>query len=150
MWILNWLPDWLFYGLIVIGVLGYAVTHLLRFVPIPVIYIYKTPIQLISIVLIILGTFMSGAIHNEKEWIARVKEMEQKVAIAQQKSEKANVQVVTKYVTQTKVVKEKAQEIIKYVDREIVKYDTKFAEGGTCEIPKEFILTINKASETPK
>jgi hypothetical protein len=140
MWILKWLPDWIFYGLLLIGLFGYAITYLLRFIPIPAIYIYKTPIQIVSIALVVIGTFMSGAIHNEAQWIARVEEMKQKIVEVQQKSEKANTEIVTKVVTKTQVVKEKGDEIIKYVDREIVKYD------NTCTIPKEFIDTLNKAA----
>jgi len=147
MWLLKWLPDLFFYGLLLIGLLGYAVTHLLRFIPIPAIYIYKTPIQITSIVLVALGTFMSGAIHNDAQWLARVKELEEKLVVAEQKSEKTNTEIITKYVTKTKIVKEKGDEIIKFVDREIVKYDTKFLPGAQCELPKEFIDSINGAAK---
>jgi predicted membrane chloride channel (bestrophin family) len=147
MWILKWLPDWIFYGLLLIGLLGYAVTYLLRFIPIPAIYIYKTPIQIVSIALVVIGTFMSGAIHEQAAWLARVKEIEEKLVIAEQKSEKVNTEVITKYVTKTQVVKEKGEDIIKFVDREVVKYDTKFLPGGECEIPKEVIESINKAAK---
>jgi hypothetical protein len=140
MWILKWLPDWIFYGLLLIGLLGYAVTYLLRFIPIPAIYIYKTPIQIVSIALVVIGTFMSGAIHEQAAWLARVKEMEAKVAEVEQKSEQANTEIQTKIVTKTQIIKEKGDEIVKYVDREIVKYDS------TCVIPKEVVDTINKAA----
>jgi hypothetical protein len=140
MWILKWLPDWIFYGLLLIGLLGYAVTYLLRFIPIPAIYIYKTPIQIVSIALVVIGTFMSGAIHEEAAWLARVKEMEAKVAEVEHKSEQVNTEIQTKIVTKTQVVREKGDEIVKYVDREIVKFD------NTCVIPKEVVDTINKAA----
>jgi hypothetical protein len=141
MWILKWLPDWIFYGLLLVGIFGYAATYLLRFIPIPAIYMYKTPIQMVSIALVVIGTFMSGAIHEEAAWLARVKEMEEKVALAEQKSEKVNTEIQTKVVTKTQVIKEKGDEIIKYVDREIVKFDS------SCIIPKEFVDTLNKAAE---
>ena len=113
MWILKWLPYWIFYALFLIGVAGYLATYLLRFIPIPALYMYKTPIQLVSIVLVVVGVFMAGAIHNEEAWIARVKEMEAKVAEAQAKSAEENVKIVEKVVTKTQVVKEKAQEVVK-------------------------------------
>ena len=141
MWILKWLPDWIFYGLIVVGLFGYAVTYLLRLIPIPAIYIYKTPIQIVSITLVVIGTFMSGAIHNDAQWLARVKELEEKIAIVEQKSEVVNTEIVTKIVTKTQYIKQKGEDIIKYVDKEIIKYDT------SCVIPKEFVDTINKAAE---
>lgn len=93
---------------------------------------------------------MSGAISNEEAWLAKVKELESKVEAAQVESSKENVKIETKVVTKTQVVKERGQEIIKYVDREIVKYDTKFLPGGECEIPREFIVIHNRAAEAPK
>jgi hypothetical protein len=150
MWILKWLPFWLFYAVLGVGFLGLAVTYLLKFIPIPAIYIYKTPIQLGSVALIVIGTYMSGAISNEEAWLARVKELEAKVEAAQIESEKENVKIETKVITKTQLIKERGEEIIKYVDKEIVKYDTKFLPGGECEIPKEFIVLHNKAAEAPK
>ena len=150
MWILNWLPFWFFYAVLGVGIIGLAVTYLLRFVPLPAIYIYKTPIQLISVALIAIGTYMSGAISNEEAWIARVQELEAKVEAAQVESVKENVKIETKVVTKTQVIKQRGEDIIQYIDKEIVKYDTKFLPGGICEIPKEFIEAHNKAAEVPK
>jgi hypothetical protein len=130
--------------------LGLAATYLLRFIPLPAIYIYKTPIQLISVVLIAIGTYMSGAISNEEAWLARVQELEAKVEAAQVESVKENVKIETKVVTKTQVIKQRGEDIIQYIDKEIVKYDTKFLPGGECEIPKEFIQAHNKAAEAPK
>jgi hypothetical protein len=150
MWILKWLPFWTFYATIVVGLLGLAATYLLRFIPLPTIYIYKTPIQLISVVLIAIGTYMSGAISNEEAWLARVQELEAKVEAAQVESVKENIKIETKVVTKTQVIKQRGEDIIQYIDKEIVKYDTKFLPGGECEIPKEFIQAHNKAAEAPK
>ncbi len=133
-----------------IGLLGLFATYLLKFIPLPALYIYKTPIQLGSVALIVIGTYMSGAISNEEAWLARVKDLEQKIEAAQVESSKENVKIETKVVTKTQVVKERGQEIIQYVDREIVKYDTKFLPGGECEIPKEFIKVLNNAAKPPE
>lgn len=144
MWILKWLPDWIFYGILLTGLVGFFVTYLLKFIPIPAIYMYKTPIQMVSLALIVIGVFMAGAIHNEEAWLARVREMEAKVAEAQVKSAEENIKIVEKVVTKTQVIKEKANEVVKYVDREVVKYDSR------CEIPKEFVKAHNDAAEPPK
>ena len=144
MWVLKFLPNWIFYLLFFIGVAGIAATYLLRFIPIPSIYMYKTPIQLVSIVLVAIGTFMAGAIHDNEAWEARVRELEAKLAIAQVESVKENVKIVEKVVTKTQVIKEKAQTNVEYIDREVVKYN------NICEIPKEFIQLHNSAAEVPK
>jgi uncharacterized membrane protein len=148
MWILQWLPDWIFYGIFFAGLLGLLATYIMKFIPF--VYVYRTPIQAISILAIAIGTYMSGAISNEEAWQARVKEMEAKVAAAEVQSVKENVKIVEKVVKKTEYITRRGQDIIQYVDREIVKYDTKFAPGGVCEIPKEFIEAHNDAAEAPK
>ena len=144
MWILKWLPDWIFYGILFIGVIGYAATYLLKYIPIPAVYMYKTPIQLVSIAFIVFGVFMSGAIYNEEAWVARVKEMEAKIAEAQVRSAEENVKIVEKVVTKIQVIRDRTDVGIKYIDREVVKYD------NTCVIPKEFVKAHNDAAEPPK
>jgi len=148
MWILQWLPDWIFYGIFFAGLLGLLATYVMKFIPF--VYVYRTPIQAISILAIVIGTYMSGAISNEEAWQAKVKEMEAKVAAAEVKSVKENIKIVEKVVTKTEYITRRGQDIIQYVDKEIVKYDTKFAPSGVCELPKEFIKAINNAAETPK
>ena len=151
MWILEWLPNWIFYAVLLVGVFGLIVSYFVRFLSfIPFVYMYKTPIQLGSLAAIVLGTFMAGAIHDNEAWQAKVREMEAKVAAAEAQSKEENVKIVEKVITKTQVVKTRGQDVIKYVDREIVKYDTKFAPGGVCEIPKEFIKAHNDAAEAPK
>ena len=144
MWILKWLPFWIFYATFFVGLLGFIATYLLRFVPIPALFMYKTPIQIVSAILMIVGVYMSGAISNEEAWLAKVKELEVKVAEAEAKSQQVNVQVVEKVVTKTQVVRERGRGIVQYVDREVVKYDSK------CEIPKEAVTAVNQAAEGVK
>ena len=93
---------------------------------------------------------MSGSIYASKDWVARVKEMQAKVVIVEVKSKEENVKIVEKVVKKTEYITRRGQDIIQYVDREIVKYDTKFLPGGECEIPKEFIKSMNDAAEKPK
>ena len=152
MWILKWLPDWFFHAMLIGGVLGLISTYFVGLIAklIPPFYVYKTPIQLLSIVMVVVGTFMMGAIHNNNEWEARVKELEDKVRVAEAKSQVVNTEIVTKLVTKKQIIKERGEEVVKYIDREVVKYDTKFLPGQDCELPKEFIKSINKAAETPQ
>ena len=148
---LQWLPNWIFYAVLLAGVFGLVASYLIRFLSfIPFLYVYKTPIQLGSIVAIVIGTFMAGAIYDNDAWEARVKEMEEKVAAAEVQSKEENIKIVEKVVNKVQIVKTRGQDIVKYVDREVVKYDTKFAPGGICEIPKEFIKAHNDAAEVPK
>lgn len=140
MWILNFLPNWIFSAILFIGIAGFSVTYLIRFIPIPAIYIYKTPIQLISLALIVVGVYMSGAISNDEAWKLKVSELEKKIAAAELESAKENTKIVEKVVVKREYYKERGNDIIKYVDREIVKYDE------SCNIPKEFVEAHNNAA----
>jgi len=145
LFILEFLPGWVFLGLFAIGVLGFLLTYFLKLVPIPIVYMYKTPIQIASIALIVFATFMYGGVYNNDAWMAKVKEMEAKVAIAEEAAKKENVKIEEKVVEKTKVVKEKGDEIIKYIDREVIKKEevVKFVEN--CPIPKDIVDLHNQA-----
>ena len=145
MWILKWLPDWIFYGVLLLGVLGYAATHLIKLLSfIPGIYMYKKPIELVSIGLIVIGTFMSGAIHDNNAWLERVDEMKAKVAKAEEEAKAANVKIDQKTQEKVKVIKGKDVLVKQYIDREVTKYDNQ------CVIPQVFVKAHNDAAEAPK
>ena len=117
---------------------------------IPVINQYRIPAQVLGIALLVAGVYWRGGYAVEQEWRERVAEVEDRVAAAEAKSAEENVKIVTKVVTKTQVIKTRGETITKYIDREIVKYDEKFARGGMCEIPQEFIKAHNSAAEAPK
>jgi len=142
MWILNFLPDWIFHFILLAGIGGLIASYLMKFIPF--VYMYKTPIQIVSVVAIVGSTFMLGAAWNDQAWRDRVAEMEQKVAAAEVKSAEENVKIVTKIVKKTEIVRIKGEEIVKYIDKEIVKYNDR------CEIPEDFVKTLNDAAEQSK
>ena len=142
MWILQWLPNWIFYLMFFAGLLGLVATYVMKFIPF--VYMYRTPIQVASVILVAVGTYMAGAISNEEAWVARVQEMELKVAAAEAQSAKENIKVVEKVVNKVQIVRQRGDDIIKYVDREITKYDNQ------CVIPKEFVEAHNRAAEAIK
>ena len=117
---------------------------------IPVINQYPIPAQVLGIALLVIGVYWRGGYAIEMEWRERVAEVEARVAAAEAASKEENVKIVTKVVTKIQVVRTRGEDIVKYVDREIIKYDTKFAPGGQCEIPQEFIRAHNSAAEAPK
>ena len=144
MWLLQFLPDWIYYGILAIGLVGLAVTYLLKFIPIPAIFIYRTPIQLASVAMIAFGVYMAGAIANEQLWKDRVAQLEKEYAESQVKSEKVTTEVVTKYITKREIIKQRGEDQIRYIDREITKYNE------ICKLPKDVISVHNEAAKAPK
>lgn len=143
MWIFTIAPDWVIHAIFTLGLIGIIAGFLLGFIP--VIRTYKLPIQIISLLIFTFGVYLQGGLADNKEWEAKANELKAKLAEMETKVAKTDVEVVEKVVTQTKVVKEKGEEIIKYVDREIVKYDTKFITGGQCELPTDFYKAYNES-----
>jgi len=148
MWILHFLPESLILFATTALLLAGIVTTTISFLP--VLAQYRTPTQVLGIALLVAGVYLRGGLSVEMEWRERVAEMEQKVAEAQAESQKVNETVKARVVTKTQVIRTRGENIVKYVDREVIKYDTKFAPGGQCELPREFVKAINDAAEAPK
>lgn len=136
MWMLNFLPDYIFHLLTLIGFVGI----LASLFPIP----YKSIVQIISVAIISFSLYTEGAISNEAAWQLKVKEVEAKIATAEVQSVKQNIKIKEKIVVRQELIHEKGEDIIKYIEKEIVKYD------NSCIIPKEFIQAHNKAAEALK
>jgi len=148
MWLLSFLPDWWFYALLALGLAGIFVSYLMSIIPF--VSMYRNLIQATSIVAIIIGTYMSGAISNENEWRLKIKNLELKISQSETQSAEQNVKIVEKIIVKKQIVKERGEEVIKYIDREVVKYDTKFIQGGDCELPNEFFDALNQAAGVGK
>lgn len=138
MWILKFLPNWLFYLTLLAGIAVFLVTYFVKVLP------QAKLVQVASVAVVAFSIYMIGAISNNDAWLARVKDLEVKVAEAEAKSATTNTDILEKAVVKTQVVKERGRDIVKYVDREVVKYDT------NCTIPQEFVTAHNRAAEAPK
>ena len=86
----------------------------------------------------------------EAEWRERVAEVEAKLKIAEEKSTATNQKIDTVAKEKIKIIRGQTQIVRQYIDREVVRYDTKFLPGGQCEIPQEFIQAHNKSAERTK
>ena len=142
MWLMAILPDFVFHSLTVIGVLGVVCSLFFSFIPF--VSSYKTPIQILSIIALVVGIYFQGAIANEAKMKVQISELQVKVAEAQAKAAKENIKIVEKIVYKDKIIRQRGEDIIRYVAREITKYDNQ------CVIPKEFVEIVNKAAERPQ
>ena len=136
MWIINFIPNFYYY-LTMLGVLLLIASWFLKFVPL--IKTHALLIQIVGLIMTLAGVFWMGGVAVEREWQARVKEVEAKLAKAEAKSAKANTRIVTKVVEKKVIIKERASARSKYIEREIVKYDDK------CQIPDEAMKALNAA-----
>ena len=152
MFILHFLPDavilWFCNVLLLVGVVltiaGFFAHR------IPLIWQYQVPFKILGIALLAGGVYFRGGYGVEMAWRERVAEVNAQLKAAEEQSTAANVKIETKTQETIKYIRGRTEVVREYVDREVVKYDTKFMPGGICEIPKEFIKAHNDAAEGPK
>lgn len=141
MWILNWLPDWIFWATLLLALAAFVITYFLRFIPLPVFWTYKVPIQILSVLTIVFSVYMLGAQANEQAWQLKVKQAETRAEKAEALAQQKNVEIVEKVIYKDRIIRQQTEAAVKYIDREIVKYNTR------CEIPEEFTQTHNQAAK---
>ena len=137
-WILTLLPVWTIHSVLGLGILGLLVAFFVQRIPFVKTYGYL--IKIVSSILLILGLFVQGALAYKESTALAVAKLEAKLAKAEAKSQKTNVEIVEKIVKDTEIVRVKGKTVTEYVDREIVKYD------NYCELPAEVIRAHNAAA----
>ena len=142
-WMINLIPDsffiWITYLLFGLGVALYLVSKLV--VWIPLIAQYKFPVELLGVILLTVGAYLFGSHNNDMAWKSRIKELEQQVKIAEEKSQQVNTIVQTKVITKVKVVKQNV-----YVNREIIREVVGRQLDASCTLPVSTVVLHNSAS----
>jgi len=148
MWILHLLPDafieWIVNVILIAGALTTVAGFFVRFVPF--VNQYRIPVQIAGILLLTTGVYFRGGYSTEMAWRERVREAEARVAAAEQRSAETNTEIITKLVTQTKVIHKQGQDIVKYIDREVVRNQEVIRFVENCPIPSVIISTHNAAA----
>ena len=140
MWLLEFLPDWIFHAVLVVGVSAMAASFVLKFVPF--VTAYRLPIQAAGLILTVLGVWFEGAISNEAAWQARVHEMEQKVAAAEVKSAQETVRIVTRVVTQIQTIKDTTNANTQYLEKQVAQ-----DLDRECSLTNASVMLHNSASQ---
>jgi hypothetical protein len=132
-WLLKFLPALLIHGFMGLALVAFGLSY------IPLIP-YKSMLKWGGIAAIALGLFLEGCLLTQQAWEAEVARLQDKIKESEAKAAVINTEIVEKVVTQDKVIKEKGDQIIKYIDREVTKVDS------TCTIPEVVIKVHNAAA----
>jgi hypothetical protein len=144
-WMLGLLPDWFWALVLIAGLLAVLASFVLKFIPF--VSTYRLPLQVGGILALLVGVYFQGVIANEAKWEARVKELEAKLAVAEEESKQTNTVIQEKIVKQKEFVKGKTEYITRYIDKEIIKKEEVVKYIETCPVPKEIIELHNAATE---
>jgi hypothetical protein len=149
MWLMSWLPDalliWVINLILLIGLAGTAVSVMFKTVIryLPQLIAYRTALQVVSVLVLILGVYLKGGYAVESMWRERVKELEAKVAVAEAESKVVNTEVKEKIVERVRVVKE-TQVVIQEKLR-----DVQVTVDSQCKIHPKVIDILNEAALNP-
>ena len=142
-WIFSLIPDslfvWIYYIMLTAGIVFYVASKLVKWIP--TMGQYKLPAELVGVVLLVVGAYFYGGYGVQSAWQARVKELEEKVKIAEEKSQQVNTVIETKIVEKIKVVKENV-----YVNREIIKEVAGKQLDAQCTLPRSTVSLHDSAS----
>lgn len=136
MFLISFLPDWIFYGLLLLSVIGTFAGSFLG--NIPFIATYAKPIKYGSIATLLFSIYMIGGIANEEGWQKKVLEQQAEIAKLKQQEAEVTTKVVTKYIDKITVVKEKNNEISKYITT---------ASDSKCQLPNSFSVLHDAAAK---
>jgi putative cell wall-binding protein len=147
-WMLGLIPDWVWTTLLVGSVIGILSAWLLK--RIPFVSQYRFPIQAVSVASLLVSIWFISANSTNAVWEAKIKDLEDKVKLAEEAANTKNVEIQEKIVTKTTVIKEKGKTQIEYVDRVITQDKEVIKYIEQCPVPKAIIDAHNAAAEMNK
>jgi hypothetical protein len=142
-WMLSFIPDgiflWISYGLMAIGVGLYILSKVIKWLPL--LSQYKFPAEILGVIVLVVGAYVFGSYGTEMVWRERVRELEEKVAVAEQKSKETNVIIKEKIVNKIKEIKvyqDRIKEVIIEKERII---------DAQCTVPDEALEILNDSAK---
>jgi putative cell wall-binding protein len=147
-WMLGLLPEWIWTTLLVASIVGLLAAGLLK--RIPVVSQYNLPIQAVSVISLLVSIWFISANSTNAVWEAKIKDLEDKVKLAEEAANTKNIEIQEKIVTKTTVIKEKGKTQIEYVDRVITQDKEVIKYIEQCPVPKAIIDAHNAAAEMNK
>jgi hypothetical protein len=139
MWIVNFVPDFVFHLLLIAGLLGLAGSFVLDSVPF--VSTNAKAIQLASAVVLAIALFFEGAISDNAAWKARVQALELKVAQAETESAEANGKLSKQLSAKDKEIALAQAELKNRIKAGAVAMD------AVCRIPSDVVDILNDAAK---
>ena len=145
-WVISLIPDsvliWFINTVLLVGAIGTVAGFFIKFIPF--VNQYRLPVQIASVILLVLGVYFKGGYATEMAWRDKVKAAEERAALAEKQAEEANGKIQTQIVEKVKVVKENTvvyRDRIKEVEKQI---------DAKCEVAPEAVDIHNAAARNVK
>jgi len=143
MWQLQWmiglLPDWVFQLITAFGIILLIASQFLKHIPF--ISQYNLPAYVLGMIITITGVYYEGMHSGAETWQAKIKDVEDRVKVAENKSREVNTVIETKVVERVKIVKD-----TKNANKETAKLIARQLDDR-CVVPESTVVLINSASQ---
>ncbi len=141
-WMMSFIPDaffvWVSYTLVGVGIALYVLSKVIQWLPL--LSNYKFPAEILGVLLLTVGAYVFGSYGTEMIWRERVRELEEKVKISEEKSKEKNIEIRTKIVEKIKEVK-----VVQEVVKNIIIEKEKIIDAQ-CKVAPEAIDILNMAA----
>jgi len=142
MWILNWLPDFVFHLMLLVGLLAIGASFVLSFIPF--VSEYKLPIQVAGIILTVVAVWYEGGIAKDAEYKIRIAEMQLKISRSETAAAEANTKLAEQILREqarikdiTETNKKRLQELAGQLNKQ-------------CTVNNSVITVLNDAAKNRK
>lgn len=142
LWMLAFLPDWFWTLILIISLVGVILSFFLKLIPF--VNLYRIPIQLASILLLIVSIFFQGYYFNESFHATEKERLEKLKQEAEEKAKKATDDLVAAQGQLREEIAKKGQVSIKVVDRWLKPNSINLSDSERAEMQKQFAAMSEK------
>ncbi len=138
LWMLTFVPDWIYKAILWLGVFAVFAAYFLKIIP--VVSAYSKGLKVTGIILIVIGVWFNGQLSAEAKWKARITDLQNRIAQAEQQAAETSAQIETVYVDRVQVVRDTQYIIQGQIRESSVDLD------ATCQISPRAVEILNQAA----
>ena len=140
-WFMQLLPDallvWVVNGLLIAGAISVVLSFFTRIIPL--LGKYSLTLKVGGCILLIVGAYFKGGLNVELEYRERIREMEQRIEVAEAKSKEENIKIVEVIKVETEIVNRDTADTLYLIEQLKQQIDKQ-----NCELSPEAIELYNE------
>lgn len=145
MWLIHLLPmsimALIVHGILLLGIVGLALTYISRIFPLPATYI--GPARIAAVIIMCMGIYLEGVYGTHQWYQNEIKELQQKIAEAEAKSEELNTQLSTEIQKNTELINNHTGNMQTIIRENTVTIDRE------CKVDPLVIDILNNSARNP-
>lgn len=145
MWIIHLLPMSIMalvvHGVLLLGIVALALTYISKLFPLPA--AYNGPARIAAVAIICAGLYLEGAYGTHQWYQNEVKELQEKIAEAEAKSEELNTQLTTEIQKNSEIITNHTESVQTIIRENTVTIDKE------CKVDPLVIDILNNSAKNP-